>query len=71
VQEGDLRWAEVVLVMEDRYGDRLEARFADMEWPPVVSLDIPDDYEFMEAELIELLRASVEGWFQEWVRDEG
>lgn len=64
VAEGDLRWANVLIVMEDRYADRLESRFSHVNWPPVVSLDIPDDYEFMDPELIELVRGAVEGWFQ-------
>lgn len=66
VQERDLRWAEVVLVMEDKYGDRLEARFKHLDLPTMMSLEIPDDYEFMDADLIGLMRGAVEAWFEKW-----
>ena len=47
--------------MESKYEARIRAKFPDIEnWPPFSDLDIPDDFEFMEPELIELLLPSVE-----------
>ena len=57
----DLQWADWVLVMEKKYRSRILDRFRDLDdLPKIDSLDIPDDYEFMSPELIELLRDSVE-----------
>ena len=60
IKELDLRWAQLVLVMEKKYAGRLRAAFPNLDpFPPVVSLDIPDDYAFMQEELIQLLRITV------------
>ncbi|MEO6053377.1 MAG: protein tyrosine phosphatase, partial [Chthoniobacterales bacterium] len=57
----DLQWAELILVMERRHAARIYAQFKDSgPLPPIKILDIPDDYEFMDSELIALLNASME-----------
>lgn len=61
IREGDLLWADRVLVMERKYAARIHAVFRDLDrLPPMESLEIPDDYEFMDAALIELLHSSME-----------
>jgi len=57
----DLAWAEVVLVMEPEQRRRLQQRFGrKTELPAVHCLDVPDEYGFMDPELVTLLRASIE-----------
>jgi hypothetical protein len=47
--------------MERRHKSRILERFREHpNLPRIVSLDIPDDYQFMDPELIELLRQGVE-----------
>lgn len=59
----DLDWADLVLVMERTHRQRIIEHFsAATTLPPVEVLDIPDDYPFMDPELIELLRTGVEPW---------
>ena len=61
VRESDLLWADLVLVMERKYAARIRAAFPNVdELPPLESLEIPDDFGFMDAELVELLRVAVE-----------
>ena len=61
ISEEDLDWADLVLVMERRYIPRIRAQFRVRDsFPPMECLDIPDDYEFMDAELIELIRSGTE-----------
>jgi predicted protein tyrosine phosphatase len=56
VSAADLAWADVVLVMEDKHKSRLLAEFrALMLHKPMHVLDIPDDYKYMDPELVELL----------------
>lgn len=53
-------WADLVVVMEAAHRRRLQARFGDLlKDTKVVCLDIPDRYDFMQPELIELLRRRV------------
>jgi predicted protein tyrosine phosphatase len=62
VTGSDLRWADVVLAMEAKHKARLLADHADaVAGRPIHVLDIPDVYGFMDPELVELLRSSVEG----------
>jgi predicted protein tyrosine phosphatase len=60
VKENDLFWADLVLVMEPKYAARIRFQFLGDSIPPMRSLDIPDDYEYMDAELIDLLKTAVE-----------
>ncbi|MDP9125836.1 MAG: phosphotyrosine protein phosphatase [Pseudomonadota bacterium] len=56
VSADDLAWADVVLVMEDKHKSRLQAQFrALLLHKPLHVLDIPDDYKYMDPDLVELL----------------
>ncbi|TWU61928.1 low molecular weight protein tyrosine phosphatase family protein [Crateriforma conspicua] len=57
----DLAWADLVLVMEDKHRHRLIADYpGETKFLPIEVLHIPDDYQFMDPELIELIRCSAE-----------
>ena len=56
VSAGDLAWADVVVVMEDKHRSRLLADHrALLAHKPVHVLDIPDEYKYMDPDLVELL----------------
>ena len=60
VSVGDVQWAHVVFVMEEKHKSRLLAEFRRvLENKPIHVLDIPDEYKFMEPELVDQLRQSV------------
>ena len=60
VTAGHLGWADVVFVMEKKHVRRLEEKFPEaIAGRKIICLNIPDDYEFMQSELIERLEASV------------
>lgn len=60
VSADDLRWADVIFVMENKHRNRIRARFARLlDNKPVHVLDIADDYRFMDAELVTMLELSV------------
>jgi predicted protein tyrosine phosphatase len=60
VSGNDLRWAHVIFVMESKHRSRLLADFGhDLASKPMHVLDIPDEYQYMDPELVDLLRASV------------
>ena len=64
VSAGHLGWAEVVFVMEKKHADRLRAKFKDeLRGKPVVNLRIPDDYQFQDAALVQLLRERLQAYF--------
>ncbi|QHS54897.1 protein tyrosine phosphatase [Mucilaginibacter sp. 14171R-50] len=54
-------WADVVFVMEYKHRDLVKQRFASNSKRLVV-LNIPDDYQFNDPELIEMLSAALADW---------
>ena len=57
VTAGQLGRADVIVVMEKRHKERLRQKYPEeLAAKPCVCLFISDDYEFMDANLIELLR---------------
>ncbi|MGB0414695.1 MAG: hypothetical protein ACPGJU_09650 [Coraliomargarita sp.] len=61
----DLDWADLVLVMERKYASALRDRFRNQALPEIDSLEIPDEYSFMDSELIELLESGVEYYLEQ------
>ncbi|MFJ2545237.1 low molecular weight protein tyrosine phosphatase family protein [Pseudomonas sp. NPDC087612] len=56
----DIRWADVIFVMERKHHNRLQAQYARLlEHKPLHTLDIPDDFQYMDPELVALLEDSV------------
>lgn len=55
-----VEWANVIFVMEKQHQRKLSADFrAQLRGKRVVCLGIPDDYAFMQPELVDLLDAKV------------
>jgi predicted protein tyrosine phosphatase len=53
-------WATVIFVMEKAHLSRLKQRFrAHLNGKRVICLDIPDNYAYMQPELVALLRVKV------------
>jgi predicted protein tyrosine phosphatase len=52
----DLEWAHLTFVMETDQRARILDTFGDIELPQILVLDIPDDYEFMDEELVDMLQ---------------
>jgi predicted protein tyrosine phosphatase len=60
VSEKSLNWADHILVMEKKHKQMILERFDSSEIRSKIHvLDIPDDYPYMDAELIEILTTSV------------
>ena len=57
-----VEWAELIFVMERAHKTKLSARFKpQLNGKRVVCLNIPDNYLFMDAALVRLLKARVTG----------
>ena len=55
-----VEWAEIIFVMEKAHRNKLSSRFRQsLAGRRVVCLDIPDDYEYMQPELVRLLSTKV------------
>ncbi len=61
VSERDLEWADHIFVMEDEHKRRLKQKFRDAaQYARIHVLDIPDDYSFMDEDLIEQIQTGVQ-----------
>lgn len=57
VSEDHIEWADVIIVMEGVHRARLNRMFGRvLKGKQIAVLGIPDDYEFMDPELVERLR---------------
>jgi predicted protein tyrosine phosphatase len=57
VSTEQLRWADVIVVMESRHRAKLRRAFGQaLKGKRIVCLDIPDDYDYMAPELVALLQ---------------
>lgn len=56
ISEKDLIWADLVFVMETEQRAKIWELYRHVEMPDIEVLNIPDDYEFMDEELIETLQ---------------
>ena len=63
VNEKMLGWADVIFCMERRHVRRLRERFAAASIGKKIHvLDVPDDYGYMDPELIDVLRTALNGY---------
>ena len=61
ISANDLQWADAIFVMEHKHRQQLQARFRDVAAnTPIHVLDIPDDYRFMDPELVQCIQDAVE-----------
>jgi predicted protein tyrosine phosphatase len=60
VTDTDIGWAHTIFVMESQHRRQLQSKFGDLLTnKKLIILDIPDDYQFMDPELVELLKPTV------------
>jgi predicted protein tyrosine phosphatase len=60
-----IEWSDVIFVMEKTHRNRLSKKFrAHLKEKRVICLDIPDEFEFMDSELVRLLEAKVGPFFR-------
>lgn len=65
VTVGHIGWADIIFAMEKKHVRRLRERFSsECSSKRLICLNIPDDFEFMDEELIEILKERVSGYME-------
>ncbi len=60
ITEKLINWADIIFVMEKKHKERIKQRFATVvDEKELIVLDIPDEYQFMDEELVDLIKLSV------------
>jgi len=61
-----LSWADLVFVMEDKHRQIIRKKFrVESDGSKIIVLDIPDEYQYMDEELIETLKLAVEPYLND------
>ncbi|MEO9944740.1 phosphotyrosine protein phosphatase [Paraglaciecola sp.] len=56
----DIQWADIIFVMEEKHKSRLKAQFTRLlDHKPTHVLDILDEYQYMDEELVEIIKQTV------------
>lgn len=62
----DIAWADLIAVMEHKHKQAIQEKFAkELKHKKIIILDIPDDYQYMDAELVEMLQLSMTPYLPE------
>lgn len=56
----DIEWSDQILCMESDHKEYIQQTFQNIKLPPIQVLDIYDEYEYMNPELIKLLKSDIE-----------
>jgi len=65
ITEGHIGWADWIFLMETKHVQIVKSKYSDqLQGKKVVCLHIPDDYQFMDVELIELLRSRLSEYIE-------
>lgn len=55
-----LEWADLIFTMEKKHKTKIQQRFkSSLNGKRIIALDIPDEFDYMQPELIELLEKKV------------
>jgi predicted protein tyrosine phosphatase len=58
-------WADIIFCMEKRHKQRLEDKFPEyLSDKRIIVLEIPDEYQFMDPELIDHIKVSVSPYLE-------
>lgn len=65
LNEKHLTWADLIFVMEDKHRQLIKQRFSSAyDAEKVVLLDVPDDFQYMDEELIFILKTTVSPYLE-------
>jgi predicted protein tyrosine phosphatase len=65
LEEWHLEWADAIVVMEKQHRNAIRSKFPHLcEKKPIVCLDIEDIYDFMQPELVAVLREKFEDVYE-------
>jgi predicted protein tyrosine phosphatase len=65
ITSGHVGWADIIFAMEKKHVRRIKEKFQEqLPGKQLICLDIPDDYKFMDEELVEILKGRVSEYLE-------
>jgi predicted protein tyrosine phosphatase len=65
IARDDIEWADLIFVMERHHRKNILEKFRTQT--KIITLGIPDNYEFMDPDLIEMLQAKVTPYLEPYI----
>ena len=62
INQKTIDWADVIFVMERKHRDIMRQNF-NLDYRELILLDIPDDYQFNDPELVNILKMALNEYF--------
>src|SRR6056297_2868333 len=59
ISESKINWSDAIMVMEDGHKARISKQYLHLSLPPIYVLHIEDEFDYMQAELIEILEERI------------
>jgi predicted protein tyrosine phosphatase len=59
ISDKDIIWSGIILIMEDGHKTWMMELFRHLDLPPVQVLNIPDEFDCMDSDLIDLLNDKI------------
>ena len=59
INEKLINWADIIFVMDDGQRNRIQSQYRELDLPGIHTLDIPDDYEYLNEDLVEMLTTRI------------
>ena len=64
-----IEWADIIFAMEKKHKQRMHENFAMVARDKnIIVLDIPDEYQYMDSELIEIINTSVSSYLDNVIK---
>lgn len=67
IARDDIEWADLIFVMERHHRKNILEKFRTQT--KIITLGIPDNYDFMDPDLIEILQAKVTPYLEPYITD--
>jgi protein-tyrosine phosphatase len=59
ISKSKINWSDAIMVMEDGHKARILGQYRHLILPPIYVLHVEDEFEYMQAELIEILEERI------------
>ena len=66
-----IQWADVILCMEKKHKQKIKRKFPDIAANKIIdSLDVPDVYDYMNENLVWMIREKTDAWLRNFCKGE-
>ena len=62
-----IQWADIILCMEEKHAQKIKKKYPGIAGNKIIdSLDVPDKYEYMNKNLVNMIREKTDAWLHNY-----